>query len=191
MKQINFEDLQSDKVKVRYSCTKLALEISEKNPKALYADLDVFVKLLDSDNNIFVWTAIMVIGNLSAVDGKKKIDKLIPKLFGLFHSQRMITSANTIAAMAKIAKNKPYLTDEIIKELLQVEKINYQNKGKPSPECRNIAIGHLLDSFKYLGDVALKRPDVGEFVKRQTKNSRPSVSARAIKLAKNSSIISP
>ncbi len=182
MGNINLDDLQSKNPKVKYACSKLAIKISGEKPSELYDDFDLFVKLLDSDNNIMVWTALRVIGNLSAVDTLDKIDKLIPRVIELFHSERMITSANAIAALASIAKNKQKQRDKIIKELLQVEKLVYKMKGVISPECRNIAIGHALNAFKDMGDMVLTRQDVKNFIERQTSNSRPSVAKRAKKL---------
>ena len=182
MNKINLDDLQSKNPKVRYACSKLAIKISMEKPSELYGDFDLFKKLLDSDNNIMVWTALRVIGNFSVVDNCGKIDKLIPRLFKLFHSERMITSANAIAALGNIAKNMQKQRDKIIKELLHVEKLVYKMKGEISPECRNIAIGHVLNAFKDMGDIALKRQDVKDFIELQTSNSRPSVAKRAKKL---------
>lgn len=179
MIKMNLDDLQSKNPKVKYACSKLAIKISTEKPSELYGDFDLFRKLLESDNNIMVWTALRVIGNLSGVDTLDKIDKLIPRLFESFHSERMITSANAIAALGSIAKNKQKQRDKIIKELLQVEKLIYKIKDEISPECRNIAIGHALNAFKDMGDAALKRQDVKDFIERQTSNSRPSVAKRA------------
>lgn len=179
MSEINLDDFSSANPKIKYSCAKKAMMLAKENPILLYSDWDFFVKLLDSENNIMRWTGIRVIGYLSAADTENKIDKLTPKLFELFHDERMITSANTIAALAEIAKNKPQYSDKIIEELLQVEKMIYKNKGEISSECRNIAIGHLLDAIKLFDDHIKKRHDVIEFIERQRNNSRPSVSRRA------------
>lgn len=72
MRQINLKDLDSKNPKIKYACAKQAIEISKKNPGDLYKDFDFFVELLESENNIFKWTAIQVIGNFSKADEKNK-----------------------------------------------------------------------------------------------------------------------
>ncbi len=182
MIKLNLNDISARDPKVKYAATKQAIKLSAKNPQTIYPDLEFFVKLLDSENNIFVWTAIKVIGNLSAVDTKNQIDKSIPKLFKLFHSERMITSANAIIVLMQIAQNKPKYKAKIIKELLKIEKNVYMNKGEISPECRNIAIGHFLNCIKLLTPKEIKKYKLIDFIKRQTSNTRPSVAKRASKL---------
>ncbi len=99
-------------------------------------------------------------------------------------STRMITSANAIAALIEVARNKPSQKDNIFENLLMIEKQTYLNKGKKSLECRNIAIGHLLDGIKSLDDEIFKKTKIVKFIKRQTKNTRNSVTKRAKKLLK-------
>jgi len=94
----------------------------------------------------------------------------------------MITAANTIGALSEIAINRSEFLDEIITSLLQVEKTSYYNKGEISPECRNVAIGHVIKAFQNLDKKIYYRKDVYEFLKRQTLNTRPKVKKLAEKL---------
>ena len=61
-------------------------------------------------------------GNLSKVDNKKKVDRVLPHLIALLSERRMITAANTIGALTEIVINKPGYTEVIINALLKVEK---------------------------------------------------------------------
>ncbi len=60
-----FEGLRADKARVKYGCLKVLRTISEKRPTALYPEFDRLVSLLDGENNIFKWGAILCIGNLA------------------------------------------------------------------------------------------------------------------------------
>ncbi len=179
MAKINLKNFFSDKPDIKYKCAKQAIEISQSSPQQLYPDFDFFPQFLDGENKILKWTALRVIGSLSAADSQNKVDQLMPRLLDALEDESMITAANAIGALAEIAKNKPQFQDKILKSLLNVEKCVYYSKGKVSPECRNVAIGHVLDSLDKLGPPVFDRREVQNFLKRQTKNTRPKVSQKA------------
>jgi hypothetical protein len=182
MSKLNLLDFSSTKAKIKYNCAKQAIEISRISPGELYPDFNFFSELLKSENNILKWTAIKVIGNLSKVDDEKKIDRILPFIITFLSNKSMITAANTIGALSEIAINRSEFLDEIITSLLQVEKTSYYNKGEISPECRNVAIGHVIKAFQNLDKKIYYRKDVYEFLKRQTLNTRPKVKKLAEKL---------
>ena len=182
MVKLDLSDFSSEKARIKYTCANRAIVISRNYPEELYPDFNFFTRLLESENNIFKWTAIKVIGNLSKVDIKKKVDKILPSLIALLSNKSMITAANTIGALSEIALNKPKYTEVIIPALLKVEKARYYQKGKISPECRNVAIGHVIKSFEKLGKNVYCRKDVQAFLKRQTRNTRPKVRELSKKL---------
>lgn len=182
MPTLNLKNLRSEKPEIKYCCAKRAIALSQKEPSALYPQMDVFVKLLDSENHILKWTAIIIIGNLSAADKQNKINKLVPRLVKFLHEKEMITAANSIKALGQIAKNKPSFKEKIFREFLKVEKAKYYNKGLLSPECRNIAIGHVLNVLDSFRDDLPSRKDIISFIKRQTKNNRLAVKRRAVQL---------
>lgn len=107
MKTLDLKDLQSDTASVKYHCAKRAIAVSEKIPKSLYPKLQTFIRLLDGDNRVLRWVAIIIIGNLSKVDTKNTISKLVPRLTRLLHDKEMITANNAIKALGKIAKARP------------------------------------------------------------------------------------
>lgn len=182
LSKLNLDDLSSDKARVKYACAKQAIVISQNCPEDLYSDFDFFAKLLNSDNNIFKWTAIKVIGNLSKVDNKRKVDRILLSLIALLFDKSMITAANAVGALSQIAKNKPEHRQEILKALLKVEKAKYYSKGDLSLECRNVVIGHVIKSFDKFGEEIFAEEDVRAFLKRQTENTRPKVRELAEKL---------
>lgn len=84
----------------------------------------------------------------------------------------------------KIALNKPELTERISGEILKVEKANYVKHSLPSPECRNVAIGHAIDTFDHIYDAINHKGPVIAFVTRQLENSRNSVVKKAKRFIK-------
>ena len=173
------EGLSADKADIKYGCAKILRIISEKEPEALYPQIDFFIDLLDSDNTFLRWGAIHIIANLSAVDSEGKFDKIFDKYFAPIPGPVLITAANVIGGAAKIALAKPKLTEKITKELLKVEKAEYQ-----TTECRNIALGHAIKSFDQFFDQIEDKEPVIELVKKQTENTRSGTGKKAEKFLK-------
>ena len=176
MVKINLADLSSRDPKVKYGCTKKLLAVAKENPAELYPQLDFWLELLDSENKIIRWTAIDIIGNLARVDEAKKPDVLMGKLLALLNTGNMITANHAILALANIAlakaKHQPKITDE----LLKVEGYNYE-----TDECRNIAMGTVIQALDlYFGQLKDKETAI-EFVRRQTENSRHATKKKAEK----------
>ena len=173
------EALKVEKHAVKFSYEKVLRLVSERRPDLIYPYFDVFEDLLDSDNSFLKWGAIITIGNLAAVDDQKKFEAIFKKYFAPIAGPAMVTAANIIGSSAKIALARPELTQRITREILKVQKARYARKGKPSPECRNVVIGHAIDSFdKFYRQIDDKKAVIS-FVKRQLKNTRKQVVKKA------------
>ncbi len=179
-KNIYLNDFFSKTARIKYASTKKAIAISKEDPGKLYPDFDFFVELLNDENQIIKWTALQVIGNLSKVDKKKKVDKLLLRLIGFLNCGKMITANNTILALSEIALNKPEYQEKIFKELIKVEHYNYDTL-----ECRNVALGKVISALSKFKEEIKDQKDILEFLKRQTNNTRVPVKKRAMKLLEN------
>jgi hypothetical protein len=169
-----FAGLRSDNPKIKYGRLKALRAISEKNPAALYPEFERFVDMLDSENNIFKWGAAQIIGNLAAVDSEDKIGPILDRFLAPISGAVMITAANTVAGAGKIALARPRYADRIARALLEVESANYQ-----TPECRNVAVGHVVKSLDlFFANIGDPTPAVA-FVQRQLGNSRNAVKKKA------------
>ena len=173
------EALKVEKRAVKYNYEKVLRLASERRPELIYPYFEVFVDLLDSDNNFLKWGAIITIGNLAAVDDRKKIEAIFKKFYSPISGPTMVTAANIIGSSVRIALSKPELTERITREILKVEKAKYQRHGEPSPECRNVAIGQAIDSFEEFFEQIDDKKAVIAFVKRQLKNTRKQVAKKA------------
>jgi hypothetical protein len=174
-----FEGMDAQAARVKYGCLKLLRLISEKEPRVLYPEIDRFIQLMDSENTIFKWGAIIIIGNLAAVDSQKKIDAILNHYLKPISGRVMITAANVIEGAARIARAKPYLADRLARAMLKVEAATYQTE-----ECRNVAVGHAVESFDEAFENIKRQQPVVEFVRRQLCNRRNAVRRKAEKFLK-------
>jgi len=169
-----FEGLKADRPRIKYGCAKVLRLISEKFPAGLYPQFDHLVALLESDNEILQWTAIIVIGNLAVVDSEARIERIAARYLEPIRGPVMITAANVMGGAAKIALAKPKLADKIAKEILRVEGAQYQ-----TPECRNVALGHSINSLAQFFSHLSKRQAVVNMVRRQLRNPRNATRRKA------------
>lgn len=173
------EALKVEKRAVKYAYEKVLRLVSERRPDLIYPYFDVFTGLLDSDNSFLKWGAIMTIANLTVVDSEDKFEAIFKKYFAPIKGPVMVTASNIIGSSAQIALAKPELTKPITREILKVQKAKYERKGKPSPECRNVAIGQAIDTFEQFFEQIDDKASVCRFVKRQLKNTRKQVAKKA------------
>ncbi|KKQ90504.1 MAG: hypothetical protein UT11_C0004G0006 [Berkelbacteria bacterium GW2011_GWA2_38_9] len=161
----------------KFRSAKIAILLSEKYPKKVYAYFDKLAELLENKNKILKWNGIMIIGNLAVVDSKEKVERVIGKLYNQLNTGTMITANNTIMALAKIAQAKPELRDEITKELIFVETYKYE-----TAECSKIAAGFVLEAVDPLIDILKSKRSVIKFIKSQLHSTRRSTKQKAQEL---------
>ncbi|MCJ7712910.1 hypothetical protein MUO66_00410 [Candidatus Bathyarchaeota archaeon] len=95
----------------------------------------------------------------------------------------MITVANTIENLGKIAKAKPYLTQKITKEILEVE--NIKLTPHLTEECKKVIVEKAIGSFDLFFDNIEERKKVVSFVERHVKSSRKTLRSRATEFVRN------
>ena len=173
------EAIQIKKSAAKFAYDKVLRLVSEQKPELIYPYFDVFVRLLDSDNSFLKWGAILTIANLTAVDTARKFDAVCAKYYAPIKGPAMVAAANIIGSSPKIVAAKPELAQRITREILKVEKAAYERQGSPSPECRNVALGHAIDAFDEFFDQIEDQAAVIKFVKRRRKNTRPKVAKKA------------
>jgi len=121
--------------------------LSVSQPALLYPYFDAIVSWLDSPNAFIQWGGIFVLGNLVMVDVDRKFPSVFERFFALLNQPAMITAANVAATSPAIIRHHPELEPEITRRLLAVTANTYYRKNQPSPECKNILLGHVLDSL--------------------------------------------
>ncbi len=68
----DLDKLKSQNPKIKYGFAKELVKIASEKPGLLYEHFDYWTELMTSDNNILKWSAIDIIGYISAVDKDNK-----------------------------------------------------------------------------------------------------------------------
>ena len=171
--------LNSQNPQINYGFAKELLKIGSENPEQLYEHFDYWAKLIKSNNNILKWTAIDIVGYLSAVDKDNRIDPLIPDLINYLHGGVLITCNHSIFALGLISQNKPNFKEKTINELISISQDNFKTN-----ECKNIAIGKVLEVIKPFAAEIKNNISVITFIENATKSERNSTKKKAEQLLK-------
>jgi len=176
------EGVSSSNPRIKYGCAKTLSKLSQEHPGELYKEIDTFIQLLESKNNIIKWNAMDILANLTTVDKKKKFDEIFTRYFGLIDADTMITVGHVVDNSGKIANAKPHLTEKITNELLRLEKL--KTKPRVTQECKNILYGKAILAFDQYYDQISDKKEVISFVRRQLKNTRAGTKVKAEKFLK-------
>jgi hypothetical protein len=173
LKQV-LEGTKSENKRIKNAAAKCLREVSRITPKKLYPEFDFFIKLIDDGDTILKWNAIEVVSNLAEVDTDSKFNgKILNKYFALLSDESMVTAANTITALGRVARNKPRLRKKITQELVKVDTLPH------SAECRNILAGHALLAFgNYINEVRDDK-EIKLFAEKHLKNRRNATRKKA------------
>jgi hypothetical protein len=176
---VGWAGLDAPAARVKYGCLKDLRRLSEEEPQLVYPDFEKFVRLLDHPNSIFRWNAAHILANLARVDRSRKIGPLLGKFLQPVGGPQMIAAANVMQAAAVIAAAQPRLADTLAAGILAVGRAKYETE-----ECRNVAIGHAIQSLdRFFASIPRQRAVVS-FVRRQLDNPRPATRSKAEKFLK-------
>lgn len=171
----NISNLSSADPRIKYASAKKLMVLAVKCPEELIEDYDIFVKLLDGENQILQWNALRILGSLSRADEGKRTARVLPKILGFLKSGRLVSANNAIAALGDIARNHLEFQEKILAELLKVSKYTF-----PTDECCRIVEGKVVEALESFDPELQKHPRVIAFVKRVAKSSRKSARKRAV-----------
>ena len=178
LKQV-LEGAVSESKRVKNASAKCLREVSRIKPKKLYPSFDFFVELIEGDDTILKWNAIEVLSNLTITDTENKFNgRILNKYISLLSDESMVTAANTISALGKVALNKPRLGKKISEELVKVDTLPH------SAECRNILAGKALDSIGIYIDEMKYKKEIIQFAEKHLTNRRNTTRIKAGKLLK-------
>ncbi len=165
----------------RFAAAKALMVTAERDPPRVYPHLDTIATLLDGDSKVVRWNAMHILASLAAVDADHRLDAHLDRYFDYIRGPNLITAANAIQGAGRIALARADLVDRIVAELLAVEHSTYD-----TPECRNVALGHVLTALAGLGAEVCGRAEVAAFIRRQQSNTRPAVAKAATRMAAGS-----
>jgi hypothetical protein len=166
--------LDAKRAGVKFGASKALRILSDLVPEALYPHFDSFAAMLDHENQILKWNAMLTLASLARVDRHGKIEAILDRYLEPISGPDMITAANAIRGAVVIALAKPHLVRRILLRIMRVEHAEYS-----TPECRNVAIGHALRALGLLADLLPDRHMLRLFAARHVANPRPATSAKA------------
>jgi hypothetical protein len=164
---------------VKLGSSKALRVLSERAPELLYPHFDFFTALLEQENLILKWNAILTLANLARVDKQARIGQILDHYLEPVQGPNLITAANTIRGAAVIGSAIPALIPRIIPAIMGVENAVYA-----TPECRNVAVGHAVEALAVLAPKTTDARTIRLFVARQLGNPRPATSAKARRFLK-------
>jgi hypothetical protein len=173
----DFDQLKSKDPRIKFGFAKALLETAKKEPEVLFPYIDLFKELLAEKNQILKWTGIDILGLMAASKPSFNANGLTDDLVKLLSSGKLSTVNHAIFALTQIANAKPELKPQILSELLKVEHHEFETN-----ECRNIAIGKVVEALKELKI----QPDkvVRRFLEKSTMNTRNATKKKAVQLLK-------
>jgi hypothetical protein len=177
------EGTSSPKATVRYGCGSVLMDLSEKHPDKLYPYMYRFVEMLDSEHRILTWNALAAIANLTAADAEGKFDAIFERYYGFLGSEYMVTVANTVANSARIAANKPYLSDRISAELLKVQYL--QTTPHLTEECKLVIAEKAIETFETIIKYTKNKAPLIGFAEKHRNSSRASLKKAAQRFLKS------
>jgi hypothetical protein len=171
--------LDAPAARVRFGCLKDLRRLSEESPQVLYPDFAKVARLLDHPNSIYRWNAAHMLANLARVDRSRKVAPLVGRFLKPVTGPQLIGAANVIQAAAAIATAQPHLAGKLASGILRVRRARYETE-----ECRNVAIGHAIQSLDRFFAEIPRRGAVLNFVRGQVNNPRPATRRKASKFLK-------
>lgn len=179
------EKINTDKGSGKFFLEKSIRLLSEREPSLIYPYFSEIAELIQSPNNFIKWGAMITISNLIAFDEENRFEPLFEGYFSLLNSDSMITAGNVASNAWKFAMQNPIWESEITERLLKVKGNTYLYKGEPSPECKNIMLGHVLGCFDQYYEHSTLQGKMIAFAESEVSNPRKSVARKAKAFLKN------
>ena len=162
---------------VRYGCASVLMDLSAKYPGKLYPYMERLIGLLDSKHRIITWNALAIVAHLTAADSQRKFDAIFDKYYSFLGNEYMVTVANTVGNSGEIAKNKPYLADRIIAEVLKVQ--NLRTTPHLTEECKLVIAQQAIKTFNTLINFTKNKKALLDFAEQHKNSSRDALRKEA------------
>ena len=167
----------SPKATVRYGCASVLMDLSAKYPGKLYPYMERLIGLLDSKHRIITWNALAIVAHLTAADSQRKFDAIFDEYYSFLGNEYMVTVANTVRNSGEIAKNKPYLADRIIAEVLKVQ--NLRTTPHLTEECKLVIAQQAIKTFNTLINFTKNKKALLDFAEQHKNSSRDALRKEA------------
>lgn len=171
--------IESDPGTLKFQADKVLQTLSQTHPEAIIPYFDKIALNLHRPNRFIQWGAMITLANMVPFDQGRSFMTILPEVLAIVDSDSMISAANASKALLALIKVRPEYQTEFISHWIACEDRVYLHRGKPSPECRSIMIGHVLDFFLSLGEPTDCKKDMLDFAKRHLHDPRNKTAKKA------------
>jgi hypothetical protein len=129
-----------------------------------------------SDRPILRQLAAPRVSPLRLTSQVKRRPELLEALLSAVSSKTARVKLGAAKALRILSERtpEPYLVDTIARHILEVERATYA-----TPECRNVALGHAINSLDRLFPIIAGKRAIQLFVSRQMGNTRAATRKKA------------
>lgn len=169
--------METEKTAAKYMAEKIVRYISEDKPQLLYPFFDRLFALLDSENAFIRLGVILSVSNLLELDSRteRKWEGCAERYLRLLDTDDIAVFGNTVQSIPKLLKAYPEAADRVFPLILETDSHTFYRKQEPSPECRNVAVGHVIDCFSALFGLPGYHEEMIAFAERNRDNDRKQV----------------
>lgn len=161
----------------RFDAGKALVATARKDPMRVYPHFDDIAALLGCDSKVVCWNAMQIVAALAPADVERRIDAILDAYLSLVSCGNLVSAVNAIDGAGRIVACRPDLLERILPAMLAVPRAAFK-----TAECRNVAIGAVLDALEALGARVCQREDAASFIRRQQTNPRAAVAKHATKM---------
>lgn len=169
---------------VKFAAEKAVRSISESSPKLFEGMEAEIFSLLKSENTFIRLGNIITCANLAVLSSDKILELLIEDYIPFLYSTNIAEFGNAVKGIPKIISVFPSLEEKLIPPLFEISERVFIHKGKPSDECRNVAVGKVMEVFEKIGKNSPYRQEMLNFAEMNLTNTRNSAKRKAEKLVK-------
>ena len=134
--------MQEKPAAVRYGCQKALRIVVDEEPDLLAESFDLWLEMLEHQQNIFQWQALYMLAGLTSVVAEGRMEASLDRYFARITGPVMITANNAIKGSVRIVKAKPGLAEPVLQHILRAERGSYE-----SQTCYEIVMGHAMKAF--------------------------------------------
>lgn len=175
---------ETERTAVKYQAEKVLRKISEENEALLLPHADRIIGLLKRENSFIKWGTLLTLSNLLAAGGKSLWERMRPSFLPSFQSNQIAEFGNAVSCLAKIVRVCPEEERTVIPILLAIDGHTFLRHGEVSPECLNVAKGHIIDCFAALYPESGYQEEMAAFAQQCLSNDRKQVREKARRFLK-------
>ncbi len=171
--------IEEEKGSVKFLCEKIIRRLSEERPEALYPYFDRMAGLIHSQNSFIKYGFILTMPNLLPVDREGKWEKLTGLYVALLDTEAIPVFGNALSGLSRVLAQYPAYEKTVLPKLLGIDGHVFLHKNQVSPECVNVAKGHILDFFSKTYERSGAQKEMRRFAEENLLNPRNQVRVKA------------